>query len=88
MIFSKGKICRNLLFKIDGKEIQAVSSYLYLNIVLSESDSFLTIRKYDLFRGKKSMYVVLKKSSLFVDRVHKSDVLILIYGCEILALKT
>ena len=90
LIFSNGRIPKNLRFLYDGKQLDIVDKFSYLGIVLSKSGSFLNAKKDRVIIGTQAMYAVLKKGRMnnlsvkcqldLFDRIVKP---VLLYGCEI-----
>ena len=61
MIFSKGRLPRNLKFYFKTEEIEIVNEYKYLGILLARSGSFLNAKK----KKKKKHIVGQANSALF-----------------------
>ena len=90
LIFSKGRIPKNLKFHIDNNEIEIVKDYKYLGIFFARSGSFLTTRKYLQEKATKAMYGLLQKCRKHklsiecqLDMFDKTILPILLYGSEI-----
>ena len=61
MVFSKGRLSKNLKFYIEDYEIEIVNEYKYLGIIFSKSGSFLKTRKYVYGKVTKAKYGLLQK---------------------------
>ena len=90
MLFSNGRIPKNLRFSFDGKLLEIVDRFNYLGIVFSKSCSFLNAKKDRVQKGTQAMYAVLKKGRLHnlsiecqLDLFDKIVKPVLLYGCEI-----
>lgn len=62
VIFSKGRLPKNVSFNMDGKNIEIVNAFKYLGVFFSRSGSFIITKKYLADRATKAMFCVLKKS--------------------------
>lgn len=60
-MFGQGRRKSNLSFTFNGKEIEIVKEYKYLGILLGQSGSLLTAKKYIAEQGSKAMFSLLRK---------------------------
>ena len=61
MIFSYGRISKNVHFYINNKELEIVSEFKYLGIYLSRSGSFNAAKKHIAEQANKATFSLLKK---------------------------
>ena len=89
-IFERRKsIAQNLIFRYDGEEIEITPTFSYLVINLSSNGKMKDCIGNLLDRGRKAMFVVLKKAreqnlspDIQIDLFHKLVLPILSYRCE------
>ena len=82
-------------FMMDGYEIESVTNYKYLGVVISNNGSFLNARKSVYEKANKAMYLLYKRINnlnLPLDlqlKLFDSTILpIMTYGCEIWSCET
>ena len=61
VVFGQGRRKSNLSFSFNRKEIEIVKEYKYLGILLGQSGSLLTAKKYIAEQGSKAMFSLLRK---------------------------
>ena len=83
---------QNTQFLFDGKEISVVPAFSYLGIILSFNGKMKECIEDRLDRGRRAMFLVLKKArtlnlppDIQIDLFHKLVFPILSYGCEVWA---
>ncbi len=90
MVFSRGKLPRNLNFSLNGEKLEIVNSFNYLGIELSRTGNFKRAKQSIADKATVALYEVLKmgrKHGLSVkiqlDLFDKMVKPILLYGCEV-----
>lgn len=90
VIFTKGRIAKNIDFVFNGEPLEIVNEYKYLGIIFSRYGSFINTEKYLAEKATNAMYGVLKKARMFnlsidcqLDLFDKIVVPILLYGSEV-----
>jgi len=90
VVFSKGRLPRNLHLNYNGTNIEIVKDFNYLGIYFSQTGSFKVYKKHLSEKAIKAMYEVIKKRrkhnlsiSCQFDLFDKLVKPILLYGCEI-----
>ena len=90
MVFSRGKLPRNLNFSLNGEKLEIVNSLNYLGIELSRTGNFKRAKQSIAGKATVAFYEVLKmgrKHGLSVkiqlDLFDKMVKPILLYGCEV-----
>ena len=90
MVFSRGKLPRNLNFSLNGEKLEIVNSLNYLGIELSRTGNFKRAKQSIAVKATVAFYEVLKmgrKHGLSVkiqlDLFDKMVKPILLYGCEV-----
>ena len=90
VIFSKGRLQRNVQFIYDNTEVEIVKEFNYLGIYLSRTGSFRSGKKYIVQKATNAMYNVLRKGrkqnmsiECQLDLFSKLVKPILLYGCEV-----
>ena len=90
MIFSKGRLPRNLKFYFKTEEIEIVNEYKYLGILLAHSGSFLNAKKFIVDQANSALFSLQRKIrnlnlpiDMQIDLFDKMITPILLYGCEI-----
>lgn len=90
VIFTKGRIAKNIDFVFNGEPLEIVNEYKYLGIIFSRYGSFINTKKYLAGKATKAIYGVLKKTRMFnlsidcqLDLFDKIVVPILLYGSEV-----
>ena len=88
MIFGKKE--KNLIFVLNGQNIEIVSKFKYLGIIFSSNGSFSEHRKYCKTKATNAMYSLLRKCHTLnlpidsqIDLFDQTVLPILIYGCEL-----
>lgn len=90
IIFSKGRISQNRIFKLGTENIETINEYKYLGIYFSRTGSFTKTKKYLAEQANKAMFSLLRKINnlslpydIQIDLFEKTIKPILLYGCEI-----
>lgn len=90
VVFSRGRLHKNMQFKFQNKDIEIVKEYKYLGIYFSRSGSFAAAKKHIAEQATKAVFALLKKVKslslpfdIQVDLFNKTIKPILLYGCEI-----
>jgi hypothetical protein len=90
MVFSRGKLPRNLNFSLNGEKLEIVNCFNYLGIELSRTGNFKRAKQSIAGKATVAFYEVLKmgrKHGLSVkiqlDLFDKMVKPILLYGCEV-----
>ena len=83
---------QNITFTYDGEEIEITSTFSYLGIILSSNGKMKDCIDNLLDRGRKAMFLILKKAreqhlapDIQIDLFHKLVLPVLSYGCELWA---
>ena len=87
VIFCQRKINANLKFMFNRQEIEIVKEYKYLGILLGQSVSFLTTKKFIAEQASKAMFCFLRKTKplqlpldIQIDLFNKIVKPVLLYG--------
>ena len=90
MIFTKGRMPQNTVFKYNNDILETVNEFTYLGVLFSRTGSFSKTKKAQADKATRAMYDILKKGRLhnlsikcqleLFDKVVKP---ILLYGCEV-----
>lgn len=90
VIFSKGRLPNNMSFKYNDINIDIVSEFTYLGVLLSRSGSFAKAKKANAEKATRAMYDILRKGRIHnlsiecqLDLFDKVIQPILLYGCEV-----
>lgn len=90
VIFSGGRIPQDQKFQFGGEEVEIVSDYKYLGVILSRSGSFLKAKKYIADQANTALFSLLRKIrtlnlpiDMQIDLFNKIIKPILLYGSEI-----
>ena len=90
MIFSKGRLPKNVRFHFKNEEIEIVNEYKYLGIFLARSGSFLNAKKHIVNQANNALFSLQRKIrnlnlpiDMQIDLFNKMIKPILLYGCEI-----
>ena len=90
MVFSKGRLPRNLNFYYDNLELEIVKDFTYLGVIFSRSGSSVRTKKSLAQKATKAMFDVLKKGRLHnlsikcqLDLFDKMVLPFLLYGSEV-----
>ena len=62
MIFSNGRISKNVHFYLNNKELEIVSEFKYLGIYLSQSGAFNAAKKHISEQANKALFSLISKS--------------------------
>ena len=90
MIFSNGRISKNVHFYLNNKELEIVSEFKYLGIYLSQSGDFNAAKKHISEQANKAFFSLIRKTrrlnlsyDVQIDLFEKTIKPILLYSCEI-----
>ena len=90
VVFGQGRRKSKLSFSFNRKEIEIVKEYKYLGILLGQSGSLLTAKKYIAEQGSKAMFSLLRKIKILnlpldiqIELFNKIVKPVLLYGCEV-----
>ena len=94
MIFSNGRINKNVHFNFYNKELEIVSELKYLGIYLSRSGAFNAAKKHIAEQANKALFSIIRKTRTLnlsydvkIDLFEKTIKPILLYGCKIWGLE-
>ena len=90
MLFSKGRLPHNLLFRYNGKELDIVTEFSHLGLLFSKTGNFQLAKAAQVAKALKAMFEVLKNGKLHnlsiqcqLDLFEKIIKPIFLYGSEI-----
>ena len=90
MIFSGGRVPKNLKFYFKGNELQIVNEYKYLGIFVTRTGTFFRTKKHIADQANIALFSLLRKIRVLnlpihmqIELFNKTIKPILLYGCEI-----
>lgn len=90
IVFSCGRLNKNLHFYLNNTEIEIVNEFRYLGIQLSRSGSFTVAKKHIAEQANKALFSLLRKIrnlslpyDVQIDLFDKTIKPVLLYGCEV-----
>ena len=90
MIFSGGRVPKNLKFYFKGNELQIVNEYKYLGIFVTRTGTFFRTKKHIADQANIALFSLLRKIRALnlpihmqIELFNKTIKPILLYGCEI-----
>ena len=64
LVFSKGRLTHNLLFRYNGKELDIVTEFSYLGLFFSKTGNFRLVKAAQVAKTLKAIFEVRKKGKL------------------------
>ena len=90
LVFSSGRIPKNLNFFFKNQEIEIVTEYKYLGVYVARSGSFLRAKKHIVDQANLALFSLLRKIRTLglpihmqIDLFDKMVKPVLLYGCEL-----